>query len=70
MVDLFYRPNSRLQKRQNSIQQWIRVLCSLLLAVACWTETAFAIRTYFLDGDVELAGLISPVIFRQLGLSF
>ena len=35
VVELFNTHLSKRVKRQNSTQQWIRVLCSLLLAIAC-----------------------------------
>ena len=63
VAELFYITLSKQQKRRNSIQQWIRVLCSLLLACACWAESFFAIKDYFTYGDVELSSLVAPVIF-------
>jgi len=63
IMEAFFQTLVKAKLRQNSIQQWIRVITSISLAITCWVEAFFSIRDYFKDGDVELSSLVSPVVF-------
>ena len=63
IIGKFFEGLTETKYRFNSIQQWIRVLLSLALAILCWVEACASIGEYFRLGDVELSSVVSPVIF-------
>merc|ERR1712168_1493505 len=66
VMEAFFQTLVKSKLRQNSIQQWIRVITSIILAITCWVEAFFSIRDYFKTGDVELSSLVSPVVFSMV----